>query len=139
MRESSRTKRLTGIFFALKRAMHDRLKRSSAVDAASMPRLAVLGLVKQHGEATMKDVASFLCVAPPSATALVEGIAAAGLLTRRQDPRDRRSVRLRLTPKGERALSTGMRKAGAVMTRMFGRLSAREQDQLIALLEKLLV
>ena len=139
MRESTRTRRLTGIFLALKRAMHERLKRSGAIEPASMPRLAVLGLVKQHGEATMKDVAGFLCVAPPSATALVDAVAGAGLLTRRQDPKDRRSVRLRLTPKGERALATGMRRVGAVMTRMFGRLDAREQDQLIALLEKLLV
>jgi len=139
MREPSRSKRLTGLFFALKREIHDNLKRSGAIEPGTMPRLAVLGLVREKGEATMKDVAAFLSVAPPSATALVEGIAAAGFLTRRQDPKDRRSVKLRLTPKGERALATGMRKAEAVVARVFGRLDASEQDRFIDLLEKILL
>lgn len=139
MRTPTRPERLTAAFFALKRATHDRLKRSGAADPASMTRLAVLGLVRERGEATMKDVASFLCIAPPSATALVDGIAAAGFLLRRQGVKDRRSVRLRLTPKGERALAAGMRRVDAAMKRMFSRLDAAEQDRLIALLEKLLV
>jgi len=139
MRSPARIDRLTGAFAALKRAMHERMKRSGAFDPASPARYAVLGLVRERGEATMKDVAGFLCVTPPSATALVEGLVETGLLARRQDPKDRRSVRLRLTPKGERALSAGMRRARTVMARMLGRLDASEQDRLIALLEKLLV
>ncbi|HTK60453.1 MAG TPA: MarR family transcriptional regulator [Candidatus Baltobacteraceae bacterium] len=141
MRASDRLHRLTGVFFALKRAMHERLRRSHGAvrGHADMPRLAVLGFVRGRGEATMKDIAGFLCVSPPSATALVDGIAAAGLLARRQDPKDRRSVLLRLTPKGERLLAAGMRKAEAAMARMLGRLDAAEQDRLIALLEKLIV
>src|SRR5690349_20123143 len=141
MQASARLQRLTGVFFALKRAMYDRLKRSrpKGPRQADMPRLAVLGFVRERGEASMKDIAAFLCVSPPSATALVDGIAAAGLLARRQDAKDRRSVLLRLTPKGERLLASGMRQAQKVMAGMLGRLDAAEQDRLIALLEKLLV
>ena len=141
MQASARLRRLTGVFFALKRAMHERLERSRSPGPrhADLPRLAVLGFVRERGEASMKDIAGFLCVSPPSATALVDGVAAAGLLARRQDSKDRRSVLLRLTPKGERLLVVGTRKAQAVMAGMLGRLDASEQDRLIALLEKLLV
>ena len=139
MPTSPRAKRLTGAFLALKRAMHDRMKRSLGADSASPPRLAVLGFVRARGEATMKDVAGFLCVSPPSATALVDVVVDAGLLTRRQDPQDRRSFRLRLTPKGHRTLAAGMRQLEKVMAGMFARLDPAEQERLIALLEKLLV
>ncbi|HJV33276.1 MAG TPA: MarR family transcriptional regulator [Patescibacteria group bacterium] len=134
-----RAKRLGAVFLALKRALHERLQRSTSFDSASLARVAVLDLVRRNGETTMKDVAAYLCVTPPSATALADGAVAAGLLTRRQDPDDRRSVRLRLTPKGKRALASGMRGVEAAMSRMFARLDAQEQDRLIALLEKILL
>lgn len=134
-----RVKRLGSLFLALKRALHERLQRSASFDSASLARIAVLDLVRQKGETTMKDVAAYLCVTPPSATALADGAVAAGFLKRRQDPDDRRSVRLRLTPKGKRALVSGMRGVETAMGRMFSRLDAQEQDRLIALLEKILL
>lgn len=133
----SRPKRFMAVFLALKRALHDRLRGSGALDPASLPRLAVLCHVRERGEAPMKDIAGLLYVTPPSATALVEGAVRAGLLKRRQDAKDRRSVLLALTPKGDRALDVGMRRVEAAMARMFGRLDAPEQERLISLLEKL--
>jgi DNA-binding MarR family transcriptional regulator len=134
-----RSRRLTGLFFALKRSLHERLKRSGALKASYLPRMAVLGLARETGGATMKDVAAFLGVSPPSVTGLVGAIADDGLLTRNPDPGDRRTVRLRLTPKGEKALDAGMRRMESVSAHMFKRLTPAEQDRLITLLEKLLV
>jgi DNA-binding MarR family transcriptional regulator len=139
MPRPSRAERLSGLFLALKRALHERLQGSGALKAAPMPRLAVLEMLHGRADATMKDVAAFLCVTPPTATFIVEGMAESGLLTRRQDAADRRSVRLRLTPKGERLHAAGMRKIEASMRRMFSKLDTAEQERLIALLEKLLV
>lgn len=138
MSARSRSKRLTGVFFAFKRAMHERLK-SAGTHGPTLPGLAVLSLVHERGEATMKDVSTFLCVAPPTATVVIESLAKQGLLIRRQDPKDRRSVRLQLTPKGNRSLGAGTRRIEAGMELMFKRLDAAEQEKLIKLLEKILI
>lgn len=139
MSSSSRLKRLVSLVFAMRRSMFKQVVGDRALDMASLPRLAVLRYVHERGEPLMKEVAGFLCVTPPSATAMIGGLVEAGLLERRADPRDRRNVRLRVTPKGERFMRRSFKGVEAHMAKTFQRLSPAEQDQLISLFEKLLV
>lgn len=140
MASSDRLRRLTKLMFAMKRVLHERLgRRHFRLDPATLPRLAVLGYVREAGEPTMKSVAAFLHIMPPSATALIDGLVEAGLLERRADPGDRRSIRLRLTAKGKTFINTRFREVDRQMARMFGKLTPQEQDQLIRLFEKLLI
>lgn len=61
--------------------------------------LVVISVERQH---TLKAVAAALGVHASTATRLVEGLVANGMLTRRDDPADRRYVSLALTRKAER-------------------------------------
>lgn len=140
MTRLQRLRRLTELLFAMKRALHHRLgKKSFPLDPSTLPRLVVLYHVHAHGEPSMKDIAACLRVTRPSATALVDGLVAAGLLRRRADAGDRRSIRLSLTSKGRVFLDRRFREVNAQMAHMFGRLTAKEQGVLIRLFEKLLV
>jgi DNA-binding MarR family transcriptional regulator len=87
----------------------------------------------------MKEVSSFLRITPPSATALINGLVAAKFLERRADPDDRRSVRLRLTPKGRTFIGRRLAEVEQQMEHILGRLTTREQDLMIHLFEKILV
>ncbi len=136
---SARLKRLISLSFSLHGMMRDRLKRASHPDAVSFPKLVVLRFILERKDPPMKDVAAFLGVTPPSATALIDGLAADGLVARKPDPRDRRGVLLRATPKGRRLVQACFARVSAQVAEMFGRLTIEEQDRLIAIFEKLLV
>lgn len=140
MPQTGRLSRLIELMLAMKRALHERLgKKSFPLDPSTLPRLIVLGYVRERGEPTMKDVASFLRITPPSATALIDGLTAAKFLERRPDPEDRRSVRLRLTAKGRAFIGRRLAEVEQQMERILGRLTAKEQDLMIKLFEKILV
>lgn len=140
MPSTKRLSRLIELMLAMKRALHERLgKKSFPLDPSTLPRLIVLGYLREREEPTMKEVASFLRITPPSATTLVDGLAAAGLLERRPDPKDRRSIRLRLTPKGNTFIGRRMAEVERHMERILGRLTVKEQDLMIKLFEKILL
>jgi len=65
--------------------------------------LAIKGHNHEEGP-TVGDVAGYLLLRPQSAVELIDRAEAAGLLERWQDDDDRRVVRIRLTPDGERRL-----------------------------------
>ena len=84
----------------------------------------------------MKAIAARLCCDPSSVTFLTDRLLAKGLIARAEDPHDRRSRVVRLTPEGVRvrgALLTAMREQSVLAT-----LDAGEQAALLALLRKAL-
>lgn len=140
MPQTARLRRLIELMLAMKRALHERLgKKSFPLDPSTLPRLLVLGYVRERGEPTMKELSSFLRIAPPSATALTDGLVAAGLLARRPDVSDRRSIRLRLTTKGRTFISRRFAEVDREMAKILGRLTTKEQDLMITLFEKILL
>ncbi len=64
----------------------------------------VLAAVDDGGERA-SHLASGLAVAKPTITAAVDGLVERGYLAREPVPRDRRSVRISLTPAGRRCLA----------------------------------
>jgi DNA-binding MarR family transcriptional regulator len=96
-----------------------RLAQSPAVPPT---QLRVLTIVARSRHTNMSRLAEALGVVPSSASRLCDRLEATGLLRRVPDPRDRREVRLLLTPAGRRLLEEvrGQRRAAlaAVLDRM---------------------
>lgn len=67
----------------------------------TMPQLRVLMLLAADGPQNLSAVAAELAVHPSNATRTCEKLVRSGLLTRTDDPDDRRYVRLALTAAGE--------------------------------------
>lgn len=79
----------------------DRAARAGLAPAQHQLLLAIRG----HGsEPTIGDVAEYLLIRPHTAAELASRAEEAGLVSRIEDSRDRRLVRLRLTAKGSRKL-----------------------------------
>jgi DNA-binding MarR family transcriptional regulator len=83
------------------------------------------------------ELAQSLCMPKPTVTVYLKHLERSGFVRRQIDSDDLRRHRLSLTPAGKRVLTQGH----ALLSRAFGlrisRLSAAEQIQLAALLEKL--
>lgn len=115
-----------------------RLIRRRAAQAGTqsltLPQLETLWFVHESEEPLMRDVAQYLKVKAPSATALIEELAKGGLLVRVANPKDRREVRVRLTKKGEQVLASLIAHKTRVIEDILSVLTKKERNEFITLL-----
>jgi len=127
---------LISMIFAVSRLIRERAKDREKIDPFSFLRLETLRYVAEKDNPSMKDVADYLCVTPPSATSLINSLVEAGQIERIYDKDDRRFVRLAVTPKGKTALASGFKKITTRMRRLLSNLNAKERSDLFKILEK---
>jgi DNA-binding MarR family transcriptional regulator len=119
-----------------------RLRRASVKELSPLgltfAQSRVLRILARRDEPMrIGDLAARFEVAPRSATSMIDSLETLGLVERRADPTDRRSVLVGLTPDGL-ALMTRigeMRRASAEV--LFGRLTTAQQEQLLEMLTML--
>jgi DNA-binding MarR family transcriptional regulator len=108
------------------------LKHQFSVDGygpSSYVQLETLRYVAEAGEPDMRDIAEYLRIAAPSATALVDSLVKDGLLTRAADLVDRRRVRLAVSTKGAKLIrETDSRRADA-FARVVKPLSPKDRTE----------
>jgi len=98
---------------------------------------SVLSLLAHNPGATSRQLCATLDILPPNLVSLVAAMDSRGLIERRPHPHDGRAVGLHLTAAGRKL----MREAEAAVVQLeldaSARLSARERETLIGLLQKL--
>ena len=115
--------------------------RQQSLEGLSPAQASALGTVNRLGRPTLGELAALEQVQPPSMTRIVANLADAGMVVRETDAADRRSVRVRITPAGARALERMRTAKNAFLLRRLGELSTDEQrraEDLVGLLEHLL-
>ena len=105
-----------------------RLAQSPAVPPA---QLRVLAIIAGNRHTNMNRLAEALEVVPSSASRLCDRLEATGLLRRVPDPRDRREVRLMLTPAARRLLDELRDRRRAALAEVLGRMTPADQQDLV--------
>jgi DNA-binding MarR family transcriptional regulator len=82
----------------------------------------------------MSEIARRIQIVPRSATTIIEGLEAKGLVVREIDPEDRRSTLVRMTETGTRLYSEIGRARDTAAVELFSRLPPTDQAALRALL-----
>lgn len=115
--------------------------RHAYADAGGLPLSPVYVGALYHISAsknpTMRDIADYLCVTAPSASELVNELVSKGLLVRREDPEDRRIVRISLSPSGKAFLSKVLRLREEMLRGFLARLPKEDQKELARILSML--
>lgn len=121
-------------------AMRARFARDLARYGLTFPQyMALCSLGHAEGHALrMGDLATATHQSAASMTGIVDRLLEQGLVERRPDPADRRSVVVALTPEGVQTLERVRADRRHAMEGLLRRLSAEEQAQLYAILGKLL-
>lgn len=130
---------ILSLLFTIGRHMRDgehAMKRRGK-QAFSMLHFHTLRYIKERKRPFMRDVADHLCVTPPAATLLVEGLVKEGLVRRVVDKKDRRAIRLVLTREGDAFLARGIRTRIKQLTRLFSALTGAERGAFIGILRKI--
>lgn len=96
-----------------------------------------LMVVREHDGITMKEFADALRVTSPSATSFADRLVKLKWIRRKQDPGNRKLVRLEITPAGNDMIACAMTHHAAVMRDIFSRLSDKDQRELVRILHHL--
>jgi DNA-binding MarR family transcriptional regulator len=121
---------------AFKKAMTEAFVAEAKAAGCSVSYLEVMRYLAEHGEVSMKDIAGHLGVTPPSASALVDAMVAKQFLSRRPGSKDRRRIRLTLTPQAHRMLASIHARKHSVFGAMLSKLSVEDKDALARILMK---
>lgn len=98
--------------------------------------LFLLGELDVHPHpAALSDV---LCIPKPTVTLYLKRLEAAGFVKREIDAKDLRRHRLTMTPEGRKTLTRGLALLTQAYGERLGRLTAAQQQEFRALLEKML-
>jgi DNA-binding MarR family transcriptional regulator len=118
-----------------------RIMRHAMVARDSMPLSLSSGetlrFIEERGSPTMRDIAAYLRISAPSATGIVEELAAERYIVRKPDAKDRRIVRLALSGKGRALLARTTRIRTKALKGLTKPLSARDRKEFIRLLSKI--
>src|SRR4051794_31127070 len=92
----------------------------------TMSQLKILFALRLNGGAGGQELASLMGVSPATMTGIVDRLVAAGYVTRREDPHDRRVRRVELTAGGDELLDTITTAGEEHQRRLLDRMTAAE-------------
>ena len=129
---------LVSHMFIMGRIMRDKVHRKLHDNQCTLLEFETIKYVKDTGQPHMRDVAKTFHVSPPAATLMIDGLVKAKLLARVLDPKDRRSVRVAITPKGRQLLERGIANKIREMKKLFGILTPAERAHFVAAIKKII-
>lgn len=135
--DGERDDTLAEAFWSLARRLRGASMESLARWDVTPSQARALRELSQHGGMRMSELSTHLRIAPRSATEVVDGLEAKGLVGRQPDPRDRRATVVALTDQGAEVSAAIRASRGSEAERVFDRLSAADRAHLTRILNLL--
>ncbi len=128
--------RVTDVAAAVESAVESMLAVLDSARLAQTPtvppaQLRVLTIISRSEHSNMSRLADALDVVPSSASRLCDRLEATGLLRRVPDPRDRREVRLMLTPAARRMLDDLRQRRRQALEKVLERMTPGGREDLV--------
>jgi DNA-binding MarR family transcriptional regulator len=121
-------------YFELHHQLHRTVDQTMSCAGLSLARTKVMWRLSERGPMNQATLAGLLGFAPRSVTDTIDALEREGLVTRSEDPHDRRARIVALTPAGGHALDAAQVVRLKAMDEIFGILSPPERATLVALL-----
>ncbi len=128
---------LQELISVFKRTMGTLYKKETSSLHCSLSHLEVMHYIMEHTNPSMKEIAAYLQITPPSVTSIIETMVEQGLVKRDVSTGDRRTVRITLTPKATKLTATLKAKKKKLLTLMLQKLSAEQKYQLSDIIKTL--
>jgi DNA-binding MarR family transcriptional regulator len=122
-------------YMELHHQAHRLMDRAMGAAGLSLGRAKVLMRLGQHGPMNQARLAGLLGFAPRSVTETIDALERDGLVTRTEDPNDRRARIVQLTDAGRDALDVATTVRSKTMGEIFGVLAPAQRAQLVSLLD----
>jgi len=126
--------KLVDLVFTMNRLTKDGLENEKGFP--SYIQLQALSFILRQKNPTMKDVAKYLNITPPSTTFLINNLIKFNLVKRVYDKNDKRIIRLNISNKGKKELQAGFAKSRKHLHKKLSLLSTKERQDFISILKK---
>ncbi len=103
-------------------------------DTVTIPQFRTLVVLDAHGQLNLNALAALLDVTPSTALRMIDRLLAAELVTRRDNPANRREVLLELTEEGRHIVEQVTAKRRAEIARIVTGMPVSQRTELIAAL-----
>lgn len=101
----------------------------------TLPQYRVLALLRSEGPHRVAELADCLGVSPPNATRICTRLGQKGLVRRTRSSRDRRAVRISLSPVGREVVEKVSALRREELGRIVGQISVEDRDRLVGALK----
>jgi DNA-binding MarR family transcriptional regulator len=128
---------LVEAFWSVARQLRRAAAESLAQWDISPSQARALRVLAHHDGVRLSELAERLHIAARSATEVVDGLEAKGLVQRRRDPQDRRAILVAPTRRGAELNAAIQTARGTRAERLFDQLSATDRAHLGRILRKL--
>ncbi|HIA54570.1 MAG TPA: MarR family transcriptional regulator [Candidatus Melainabacteria bacterium] len=101
-------------------------------DKASVPQIRALSFIRRNPSTTLTTVSEYLAVSNATTSSIVDRLVKKGLVTRSEDPNERRCLQLTLTQKGQEEYKVVEELAISELTKVLMRLPDDQVKQIQA-------
>jgi DNA-binding MarR family transcriptional regulator len=121
---------LSDLLLLLRRNIIESVKKKGLKGDLTFSQIEILHFIGVAGEKTMKEIALYLKITPPSVTELVEEMERKNLVKRKNDQKDRRIVSVTLTERTKKHYLSIAQSKERLLNRMLSKLNQREKKEL---------
>ena len=118
------------------------VKHNISKDYEKLPvtpvQFEALHCVRKNKEITMSQISEYFKTTLPTTTALIDKLISAKLAVRKNDPKDRRVIKIAITSQGEKVLDEAEKHRTIVMNKMLSYLSENDKKELLRIFDKIL-
>ncbi len=100
-------------------------------DKASVPQIRALSFIRRNPASTLTTVSEYLAVSNATTSSIVDRLVKKGLVTRTEDPKERRCLQLSLTQKGQEEYRVVEEVAITELTKVLSRLPDDQVKQIL--------
>jgi DNA-binding MarR family transcriptional regulator len=130
---------LATLFSRTGRRLYIALSRALEKRGEPMLEWKLLRCLQDGHASTQRDIAELTALDPAAVSRVVEQLEEQGFVRRRRDARDRRKIRVEVTPRGKVRLAAAREVALEAIEEVLAALDRTDRTALKVLLEKLLV
>ena len=136
MKNTKITQQLDETLISFRHMMTTLLLKEAKGSGLSLSHFEIIMYLAQKGKVTMKDIATWLNITPPSASVLVDVLVKKNLVSRIQSNKDRRTVHIIINKEAYKLMTEIHKKKMSLFKKILSKLSSEDKEDLVRILNK---
>ncbi len=121
---------LGDLLFLFRRNIRESIRKEGLKHELTFSQVEVLSFVGPNGKETMKSIADYLKITPPSATVIVAELEKKGLVKRQGNKADRRVIFIVPTEISRKLFTSLSKRKDAIFKKMITKLNEKDKNNL---------
>lgn len=121
---------LGDLLLVFRRNIIENIKKEGFKHDMTFSQMEVFRFVGLSGKETMKDIARYLKITPPSSTEIIAEMERKGLIKRLNDKKDRRVIFVELTSKAKKLFVLLSKHKDIILEKMISKLNEKDHKNL---------